>query len=76
MVLQRVPRARADLLKITKDPILLELATYSKLIVDPLDDDKKAADLINKGRGTGAGTLPYYTLLGGNIDGSVTGSRK
>jgi hypothetical protein len=73
MVLQRVPRAKADLQKITKDPTLLSLANDARLISDPLDDDKAAADLINKGRGTGAGTLPYYTVLRGNTDGSIKG---
>ena len=77
MVLQRIPSAKADLLKITKDPYLVALANDSKLVSDDLDSDKIAADLINKGdpSGRGANTLPYYTLIGGNTDGSIRGRR-
>jgi hypothetical protein len=70
-VLERVPRAKADLMKITTDPTLLSLARDAKLVSDEIESDEAASDLINKGRGSGAGTLPYYTLIKGNSDGSI-----
>lgn len=70
-VLERVPRAKTDLMKITKDPTLLSLARDSILVSDDIECDKAASDLINKGRAPGAGTLPYYTLFRGNSDGSI-----
>jgi hypothetical protein len=71
-VLERVPRAKADLLKITTDPTLISLANDSRLVSDEIESDQAAADMINKGKGTGAGTLPFYTVLRGNTDGSIT----
>mgnify|MGYP001298665663 CR=1 FL=1 len=66
IVLLRVPQAKKDLLRITENADLLTLASQTSLIQDPIEDDKKVDYLINK-----QNTLPYYTLLRGNIDGSV-----
>lgn len=73
VVLQRVPQAAADLRRITNDPKLLTLANTIPLSVSYQEDDQRAANMINKGRGTGAGTLPYYTVLRGNVGGNVLG---
>jgi len=71
LILERIPRAKQDLLNITTDPTLRSLANDSHLISDEIESDKAASDLINKGRGTGAGTLPFYTVIRGNSDGSI-----
>ena len=71
VVLQRVPSAAEHLRRITSDEKLLTLAREVKLADSELADDQKAADMVNKGRGTGAGTLPFYTVLRGNSDGSI-----
>ncbi len=64
-VLERVPQARAHLLKITSDPVLIRLANTTRLRVAEIESNKAATDRIN------ANTLPYYTVLRGNTDGSV-----
>jgi hypothetical protein len=66
LVLLRNPNAKKDLLKITTDATLIQLANNVNLEVDELDDDQKVENMINK-----QGTLPYYTLFRGNIDGSI-----
>ncbi len=65
-VLQRVPQAKPDLLRITSDPVLIQLANDSRLVTDEIESNQKAADMINK-----QGTLPFYTLMRGVIDGSI-----
>ncbi len=75
LVLERYPGAKKDLLRITDDPVLIQLANETKPAGTELEDDQKAADMINKGRGKGPGTLPYYTIMHGNTDGSITGRR-
>lgn len=67
-VLQRVPQAKPDLLRITSDPVLIQLANDSRLITDEIESGQKATDLINR-----QGTLPFYTLMRGNLDGSIIG---
>jgi hypothetical protein len=64
-VLQRVPQAKADLMRITNDPCLLALARETSLIEPQADDDQRAADRIN------ANPLPYYTFFRGNIYGDI-----
>lgn len=68
MVLRKVPQAKRDLQRITTDPILLKLAAETRLETDEIEDDKQAADLINK-----KNTLPMYTVFRGNFDGSIIG---
>lgn len=70
-VLIRVPRAKADLMKITTDPVLLSLARDSKLISSEQESNQIAADLINKGTSPNSSTLPYYKYFRGNTDGSI-----
>lgn len=70
IVLQRVPHAGDHLRRITNDPVLLQFANEVKLADSELADDQKAADLLNKGCGK-TGTLPFYTVLKGNSDGSI-----
>lgn len=64
-VLQRVPTAKRDLLKITDDPILIQLAETTKLKVPPQD----AADQLQKKMNSR--TLPFYTVLKGNVGGGI-----
>lgn len=66
-VLQRNPNASRDLQRVTSQPTLLRLAREVKLVQDPIEDNQAAADRIN------ANTLPYYTVMHGNQDGSITG---
>lgn len=60
-VLQRVPGAKADLLRITSNPTLIFLANESELLTPVLEQDAYAAKRIN------ANTLPYYTVFRGKI---------
>ncbi len=71
LVLSRVPLAGDHLRRITNDPVLIRLANETKLTIPEQADNQRAADMINKGRGTGAGTLPYYTVLRGNSGGDI-----
>lgn len=63
-VLQRVPCARQHLLRITDDECLVRLAQTTKLVVPP----QEASQLVE--RRLNANSLPYYTLLRGNVDGT------
>lgn len=65
MVLQRNPNAKADLLRVSSNRALRILASQSQLITDPLDDDRNAQKRID------ANSLPFYTQMRGNIDGSI-----
>lgn len=62
-VLLRNPDAKKDLLRITADPDLIELANQTQLARDPLEDDLRATNLINKG----PNSLPFYTLFRGRL---------
>jgi hypothetical protein len=64
-VLQRSPFAKADLLRITSDACLIRLAETTELCQDEKEANRIAEDRINEG------TLPYYTLFRGNVDGSI-----
>ena len=64
--LTTIPKAKEDLLRITDDPELRDMAMESKLVQSDADDNKVATDLINK-----RGTLPFYTVLRGNTDGTI-----
>lgn len=64
-ILQMNPRAKGDLIRITNDPNLIELANTTKLIQPDAADNAVAARLVNKD------TLPFYTQFKGNIDGSI-----
>jgi len=63
-VLTRVPEAKADLLRITDDECLVYLANSSKLKVDEKAENQRLMHKMNR-------ALPYYTLMRGNIDGSI-----
>jgi len=65
MVLQRFPTAKEDLIRITHYRPLLTLAIQSNLIADPLDDDRIAQKRLQ------ANSLPFYTHMRGNTDGSI-----
>ena len=65
-VLQKNPNAKSDLLRVTTDPNLLELAKRSQLIADPIEDDNIPYKMINNPKNT----LPFYTLFRGNMNGS------
>lgn len=64
--LATIPRAKQDLLRITDDPELVEMAKESRLVQSEHDDSKAATDMINK-----RGTLPFYTVFKGNRDGTI-----
>lgn len=64
-VLRTVPCAGADLLKITDDPCLVELANKVKLIVPEKEQNAILSKRMSKG------SLPYYTLFKGNTGGSI-----
>ena len=64
-VLQKNPKAKADLLRITTDPTLIQLANETRPINQDAIDDRRAEKIIN------GNTLPFYTVLRGNTDGSV-----
>lgn len=64
-ILEMNPRAKKDLLRITTDPTLIDLANTVKLMQPDSTDNDVAADLVNKN------TLPFYTQFKGNIDGSI-----
>lgn len=66
-VLSRVPCAKDHLLRITSDPCLIRLANTTRLRVAEIESNKMATDRIN------ANTLPYYTVLRGNVDGTPHG---
>jgi len=65
-ILEHIPFAKRDLFRITTDPELLFLANSIQLIRDDPPESLPVAKMIN-----GKGTLPYYLLFRGNIDGSV-----
>ena len=69
-VLQRVPRAASDLQRITSDPTLLTLARETHLVSQDAKDDRRAEVLVNRNN-----TLPFYTVLNGNIDGTCLGRK-
>lgn len=64
-VLSHVPIAKSDLLKITDDPILVSLANTVHLT----EPEQIENDQIRR-RISGANSIPYYTVLRGNIDGT------
>jgi hypothetical protein len=65
ILLQRVPKAKSDLLRITDDPILVRMAESSKLVESPHDEDERMRKKLHEN------SLPMYTVLKGNIDGSL-----
>lgn len=65
ILLQRVPRAKPDLMRITDDPILLRMARESRLVEDPIEENERMRKKLH------ANSLPMYTVLKGNIDGSI-----
>lgn len=62
-VLQRVPNAARDLLKITDDPKLVFMAHNTKLIVPDHEDSDISMRTIN------GNSLPYFKLFKGRIGG-------
>lgn len=67
VALQRIPKAREDLLRITDNKKLIRLAKTTRLSESYQADDQRVADRIN------ANTLPFYTVMYGNTGGNVTG---
>ena len=65
-VLQRNPNAKNDLLRVTTDPNLIDLANHSSLIQDPIEMDLSPYRVINNPKNT----LPFYTLFKGNMNGN------
>jgi hypothetical protein len=63
-VIQRVPGAKEDLMRITDDPILLAMARDLELVEDPIDENERIRKRLH------ANSLPMYTVLKGNIDGT------
>lgn len=64
-VLRRNPDAAKDLMRITNDPKLLSLAREVELVMTAQEEAEKAAKRLN------ANSLPFYTVLRGNGDGTV-----
>lgn len=64
-VLRRNPQAADDLMRITNNPKLLALAREVKLSQTDQDDAEQAAKRLN------SNSLPFYTVLRGNGDGTV-----
>jgi len=64
-VLRRVPKAKADLIRITSDPTLLQLAQTTQLVQCPQIEADRVQRRLNRN------TLPFYTLFRGNIGGDV-----
>lgn len=62
-ILSRVPQAKKDLLRITTDPKLLDLANSTKPINQEALDDAAAVKRLHRN------TLPFYTVLRGNLNG-------
>lgn len=62
-VLQRVPCAKRDLLRITTDQCLVRLANSTPLIVPDQEDNRIAQQRLLRN------SLPYYTVLRGNVGG-------
>jgi hypothetical protein len=58
-VLEHIPRAKKDLLAITDDEMLIQMANTIKLVVP----DQEENDIVQKR--LSANTLPYYTLFRG-----------
>lgn len=65
LTLSKVPKAKEDLIRITDDQILLRMARTSRLKESPLDEDEKMRKKLHEN------SLPFYTVLGGNVDGSI-----
>jgi hypothetical protein len=66
-VLLRNPDAKRDLLRVTSDPTLIQLAHETGLVADEIEDGMIAYRIINNPKQT----LPFYTVLRGNIDGTI-----
>lgn len=64
-VLRRNPKAADDLMRITNDPKLLSLAREVKLAQTEQEDAEQAAKRLN------ANSLPFYTVMRGNEDGTI-----
>lgn len=64
-VLRRNPKAADDLMRITNNPKLLALAREVKLTQTDQDDAEQAAKRLD------ANSLPFYTVMKGNGDGTI-----
>lgn len=62
-ILMRNPKAKKDLLRITNDETLVEMAKTVKLVVDEIEDDLVPYNRINNPKQT----LPYYYVFRGNL---------
>lgn len=58
-VLTHIPRAKQDLLNITDDTMLIQIANTTGLVEPPQDDSDRIQKRLN------ARTIPYYTLFRG-----------
>lgn len=62
-VLERVPCAKRDLLRITNDVCLVRLANEVKLVEPVQESNQRVQDRLNRN------SLPYYTVFRGNTGG-------
>jgi len=68
LVLERTPKAKKDLLRITDDPILIAMANDSRVVEDPIDEDERMRKRLHRN------SLPLYSsVLNGNFDGTPNG---
>lgn len=58
-VLSHIPRARKDLLAITDDPMLIQIANSVGLVEAPQDESDRIQKRLSRR------TIPYYTLFRG-----------
>lgn len=64
-ILQRNPNAKSDLLRITNDPVLIQIAMETRMITDDIEDNLIPYRVINNPQQT----LPFYYVFRGNTDG-------
>lgn len=69
LILLRHPDAKADLLRITSDPTLVAMARNSRLVEDPIEENEAMRKRLH------ANSLPFYTVMRGNSDGTPNGTR-
>jgi hypothetical protein len=63
-ILSRNRNAKADLLRITSDPCLIQIANRTGLVVPTIEDSARVEARLNNP----AQTLPFYTLFRGNLN--------
>lgn len=66
MTLKRNPNAKADLLRITSDPVLRQLAMDTVFLADEQKADEAVTQKIARGR------IPFYSLFKGKMGGFLS----